>query len=179
MIKRRGVGSARAVSSILVVGAVAVTGCGGKSSDNSTTAASKPPPSSPGSSSSAAATGANKQFQAAVSVVNAARNTFTSRAATDGKAGNMPAFQGDVAQYRTAVFDFDGTIRKIHFPATLQTDVNSVLDANKTLIADLDGIGSAHELSEINRLNQRANADFLRLKAVGNKLYGELGKMAK
>jgi hypothetical protein len=31
----------------------------------------------------------------------------------------------------------------------------------------------------VNRLNRRANSDFLALKAVGNKLYRELGKMAK
>jgi hypothetical protein len=175
MIKRRFTTYARAASTALVIAAIAVTGCGGKSSKKSTTAA-KPP----ATSSSAAVKTANQQFQAAVDEVNTARNRYTTRADADAKAGNIPAFQGDAAQYRTAVFNFDvGSVRKIQFPPELQTDVNSVLDATKTLVADLDAIGAAHGISEVNRLNQRANADFLALKSVGNKLYHELDAMAK
>ena len=177
MTSHRFVTLARASSAVLIVAALALAGCGGKSSSKKSTTAKPAAPSA--SSSPEAIKAANQQFHSDVTVVNAARNTFTSRADPDARAGNIAAFQGDAAQYRTAVFNFDGAIRKIQFPSTLQADVNSVLDANKTLIADLDAVGSAKTLSEVNRLNGRANSDFLALKSVGNKLYRELSTMAK
>src|SRR5205823_2144596 len=133
MTRPRFVTLARASSVVLIVAALALAGCGGKSSSSSSKSTTVKPAAPSASSSPAAIKAANQQFQSEVTVVNAARNTFTSRADPDARAGNIAAFQGDAAQYRTAVFNFDGAIRKIQFPSTLQADVNSVLDANKTL----------------------------------------------
>jgi hypothetical protein len=60
--------------------------------------------------------------------------------------------KGDFGQFRDNVFEFDGKVRKIHFPSDMREDVNHLLEADRGEIADLDAVGSARDFSELQRL---------------------------
>jgi hypothetical protein len=80
--------------------------------------------------------------------VNDAIDTFKARVQDDLDAGNLEAVKVDASTLRDAVFDFDATLREIPFPDSLVEDVNALLDANGTVIEDLDGIGEATSLTD-------------------------------
>ena len=95
--------------------------------------------------------------------VNDAIDTFDARVANDLGAGNLEAVKADAAKLRTAIFDFDAALREIPFPDALTGDVNAVLDANGTVIADLDAVGGAATVSEAGDLVDRFREDFKNL----------------
>jgi hypothetical protein len=163
----------RKLALVLPICALAATGCGGGSSKKKS---SSTPATSP-STSTVSAQQARQRYQAAVATEEAARRAFLSRERADARAGNIQALKGDAAQYRTVVFNFDAAVRKIQMPDSVKPDVNAVLDASKTLIADLDAIGEVSGVSEFNRFVDRANADYRALARVSNKVSAELRKL--
>lgn len=160
--------------SVLLICVLAAVGCGGGSSKKKS---SSTPSTSP-SASTVSAQQARRQYQAAVATEEAARAAFLSRERADARAGNLQALKGDAAQYRTVIFNFDAAVRKIQMPDSVKVDVNGVLDANKTLIADLDAIGEVTGVPEFNRFVDRANADYRALATVSNKVSSELRQLA-
>jgi hypothetical protein len=57
------------------------------------------------------------------------------------------------------MFAFDKELREIDFPSGATSLVNKLLDANRTLIADLDALGSARDEAEFSRVGRRIAAD--------------------
>ena len=82
----------------------------------------------------------------AVATYQAGRRRFRSRVLQDIRARNLAAVKGDFGSYRDTVFEFDGQVRKIDFPSSMREDVNHLLEADRTEIADLDAVGSANGL---------------------------------
>jgi hypothetical protein len=86
---------------------------------------------------------------------NAGQKTFLKRVAADAKAVNLSAVKADVSQFRDTLFDFDAEVRKIEFPDAIATDVNKMLEGNRTMIAELDGMGEASDFTEFSPLFKR------------------------
>lgn len=101
-----------------------------------------------------------KAYGRAASDVNDAIGTFDTRVHDDLNAGNLEAVKADASKLRTAVFDFDATLREIPFPDSSLEDVNTLLAANGTVIADLDTIGGSTSLPEATNLLDRFREDF-------------------
>jgi hypothetical protein len=78
----------------------------------------------------------------------------------DQDSGDLEAVQESARMLRDAFFNFDAELRGISFPAALEESVNSVLEANGTVIADLDAIGEATSAAEATKLVGQANDDF-------------------
>jgi hypothetical protein len=162
----------------LLICALAATGCGGGGSKKkSSSTASQPATTTPAPTASAQQ--AKQEFQAALLTETAGRAKFLARERTDARAANTAALKGDAAEYRTVVFDFDGAIRKIQLPDSVKADLNAVLDANKTLISDLDAIGETTTVSEFNRFVDRVNADYRARRAASDKVNAELEQLAR
>jgi hypothetical protein len=86
---------------------------------------------------------AYQAYAQAQSEVNDAVDTFNARVQGDLDAGNLAAVMADASKLRTAIFNFDATLREIPFPDSVEEEVNAVLDANGTVIADLDAVAEA------------------------------------
>jgi hypothetical protein len=95
---------------------------------------------------------AHAKLAAALAPYRAGRKRFEKRALADIAARNLAAVKGDFSQYRDAVFNFDGQLRRIHFPGSARSQLTALLEANRTEISDLDAVGSAASFSELNRL---------------------------
>jgi hypothetical protein len=95
---------------------------------------------------------ARARYVLALASYQAGRRRFRSRTLQDVRARNLSAVKGDFGSYRDTVFEFDGQVRRIKFPSSMQEDVNHLLEANRTVIADLDAVGSAKDFSELQRL---------------------------
>ena len=117
------------------------------SSSPSTTPTTSTPKSAPTDQDAAKA-----KYVVALAGYHGARVRFRRRVLEDIKARNLAAVKGDFSQFRDAVFAFDGQVRKIDVPASARADVNTLLEANRTEIADLDAVGSAQDFSELQRL---------------------------
>lgn len=78
----------------------------------------------------------------------------------DRNSGDLEVVQADARMLRDAFFDFDAELREISFPASLEEELNSLLEANGTVIADLDAIGEATSASEAAKLVNQATYDF-------------------
>jgi hypothetical protein len=161
----------------LLVGALAIAGCGGGGSKKKSPSTATVPATSTTASSDSAKE-ALRQYQNAVFAAILGRRNFLSREKADARANNLDALKGDAAQYRTVIFNFDGAIRKIQMPASVQTDLNTVLDANKTLISDLDAIGGVPNSTEFNRFVHRVNSDYNALAVASDKVSGELRQLS-
>ena len=96
---------------------------------------------------------------------NAAQLRFFKQVAQDARAENLSAVKADASQFRDAVFEFDGEVRKIEFPSSLQSDVNRLLEGDRTLIAELDAMGEADSFVEFAPLLKRVSRD--RKEAIG------------
>jgi hypothetical protein len=92
--------------------------------------------------------------------VNSAIETFKPRVRVDLRAGNLEAVKADAKKLRDVIFNFDAELREFPFPDALEEDVNSLLEANGTVIADLDAIGEATSLTEAEDLIVRFAEDF-------------------
>ncbi len=88
----------------------------------------------------------------ALATYRVGRRRFRKRVLEDIAARNLPAVKGAFSQFRDVVYNFDGEIRKIDFPDSVQPEVLAVLEANRTEVADLDAVGAAADFAEIQRL---------------------------
>lgn len=71
---------------------------------------------------------------------------------------NLLGERRDAYNLRNGVYRFDLAIRKIKFPASMQTDVNALLDGTKKLVAALDGMSQSSKVADINRYIKASNA---------------------
>ena len=135
---------------------IGVAGCGSSSNDSdkktssSTTPAKKP---------AAADPAAKSKLQNAGAGYNSGQRRFIRNVISDARARNLQALKADTSQFRDVIFNFDAKIRNIHFPPARQTDVNLALEGNRTIIAELDAMGSAADLPEFARLFKRFMGD--------------------
>ena len=128
-------------------------------------------PTTPSSSGSAEA---KSKLQAAGADFNEGQRRFFKQAAADYKAGNLAAVKADASQFRDVIFEFDADVRKIKFLPDKQSDVNEMLEGDRTIIAELDAIGSANTRGEVARLLRRFTRDkSTTIKAI-NKVINEL-----
>lgn len=159
------------VLTLAAVGLIAGCGGGGKSKTSDKTK----PTQTATTSSTASAEQAKAPYLNAVHAYNGALRTFHNRFEADARAGNLPAGHSDDSRFRDAVFNFDGTLRKISFPPSVQTDVNAMLEANRALIADLDAQAASSSPSEFDRFTPRINQDIKQLSAASTKVSRGLG----
>jgi hypothetical protein len=71
---------------------------------------------------------------------------------------NLLGERRDAYNLRNGVYRFDLAVRKIKFPASMQTDVNALLDGTKKLVATLDKMSSSSKVADINRYIRASNA---------------------
>jgi hypothetical protein len=128
------------VSLVASTTALGLAACGGGSDSSTTTTTT--------STTAAGTKQLASSFDAAVSTLNKANDIFNSRITGDLKSGNLQAVQADAGTLRDAYFEFDGALRKLSFPASMQEDLNAVLEAIRTVIADMDAIGGATTAQE-------------------------------
>ena len=109
------------------------------------------------------AVAAERQFRAAAGRVGPDIRTFGNDFKRDANAGNIAAAKATTSKFRDAMYDFDGEIRKIDFPPGAVSLENDLLEANRSLIADLDALGPAQGATEFNRISRRIAADLREL----------------
>ena len=136
---------------------IAVGGCGGsdkkdKSSKTSSTATAT-------TQSTKADPKAKSKLLTLGGDYNRAQSRFLRRVAADARAQNLTAVKADASQFRDAVFAFDASVRKVHVSAAKQSQVNAVLAGTRTIIGELDAIGSAKDFVEVNKLFKRVLRD--------------------
>jgi hypothetical protein len=138
-------------------------------------AVSGAPGSSTGSTTGSQGTSAAKSaLQQAGGTFNAGQRRFFKQVAADAKAKNLAAVKADASQFRDVVFNFDAEARKIKFPPSIQTDVNGMLEGDRTIIAELDAMGGANTFVDFLPLFNRFRRD--KAKAIGaiNAVIGKL-----
>jgi hypothetical protein len=89
-------------------------------------------------------------YRAAIGAYNAAIDTYFQSESHDAGAGDVLGVRNDAYDFRNAVYHFDKVVRSIEFPASVQADVNTLLEANKKQIAELDKISQSESIKEIN-----------------------------
>ena len=162
--------SRKAVAATLVSIAL-LPGCGGDDKKKSTTKASTT------ATSTSPSPDAVRGFQTATGKYLSARQSFIRRVNADAKTGNIPAATSQVAQFRTAVFNFDKELRALTVPP--QVPMNPQLEANAALIGDLDGLAAVKSTAEFNRQNDRVNTDQTRVRTARQAVARALGTPAQ
>jgi hypothetical protein len=114
------------------------------------------PTSPPAPTTTAAPTASPDQARADLAAAKvpytAGRKRFEKNTVADLKAQNLDAVKGDFSRYRDIVFNFDGAVRKIDVPASARDALSTLLQADRSEIADLDAVGSAPSFAELQRL---------------------------
>ena len=98
---------------------------------------------------------AAREFDAAYTKLGNAHARFSSQIQKDAKAGNVAAIDADMSKLRDDYYRFDGEIRKIKMPSAVRTDYYRVLEADRSVIADLDAYAAATSRREKQRMSQR------------------------
>lgn len=123
-----------------------------------------------GSPSEATARRLKNRLGALGETFNAGDRRFVEQATADAKDENLAAIKADASQFRDVIFEYDSEFRKIQFPPAFDDEVNAVLNANGTAIAQLDAMDDADKPSELLRLLERFQAQKKRLIAAANAL---------
>jgi hypothetical protein len=132
-------------------------------------------PSTPSTPTPSAGNGAAKsKLQTLGGTFNSGQTRFFKQVAADAKARNFAAVKADVSQFRDVIFNFDAAVRKIKFPPSIQTDVNAMLEGDRTVIAELDAMGSSTGFVDFQPLFKRFFRDKRVLIGAINKVIGEL-----
>ena len=71
------------------------------------------------------------------------------RAAIAQNSGSLDRLKADIAEYRTVIFEFDKELRAIDFDDSLVPQVNSILESNRRLIAQLDAMADARSFDAV------------------------------
>lgn len=157
--------------------AAPLAACGSSSKDKSSSAGTT----------TKTTTGANETAQAKTALatwvsltpkLNAAFHRYGKDEPAHAQKHDVYAVRRDAYDLRNAVYRFDIAIRKIKFPASTQTDVNSVLDTTKRLVAALDGVSQSGKVATIDRNVKRANAQLKPLEDTTGKVNNELHRLA-
>lgn len=73
---------------------------------------------------------------------------------------DVEAFTEAASTLRDVVFDFDAELRELPFPDSLEEDVNALLEANGTVIEDLDAFRDARSLVDASARIDAFHQDF-------------------
>jgi hypothetical protein len=165
-----------ALAACTVAGA-AVSGCGSSSKPSPSTPAPATTSSSGGTAERTQAKSALTEWIAADVKLNKAILRWNKTGPRDARAVNLLGLRRDAYNYRNGIYRFDLAIRKIAFPASVQPDVNTLLDTTKKKVAALDGMAQSSGKAAIQRyfLKQEA-AD---LTGDANRVYDELTRLAR
>jgi hypothetical protein len=87
------------------------------------------------------------EMQRAVTAYNAGYREF--RAGIRMTGGDLDRLKAEIADYRTVIFEFDEDLRAITFDDSLVPQVNAILESNRDLIAQLDGMAKAGTFDEV------------------------------
>ena len=93
------------------------------------------------------------------STYNTAFSKFKTRLEADIKADDLEAAKADAAQFRTAVFEYDAGVREIQVGTENQALASTLLGKSRTVIADLDAMSGAENVSSFGRLLPRVFSD--------------------
>jgi hypothetical protein len=150
------------MAAVLVTTAVAVAACGGSSKTKTVTTPAQsttPTTTSKAPPVDATAIAAKAQLQQEGGTFNTGQRRFFKQIITDSKARNFAAVKADVSQFRDVIFNFDAAVRKIKFPPSITTDVNKMLEGDRTTIAELDAMGSSQGFVDFLPLFKRFQRD--------------------
>jgi hypothetical protein len=138
--------------------AFAIAGCGGGSSTTTGTASTGSTPTSSTASATevAQAKKALLAYQQAIGSYNAGLDAYLTSEQPDAQSGSVLRVRNDAYDFRNVVYGYDKEIRKIDFPASVQADVNTLLEANAKQVAELDSISQSESIKEINGFLSRA-----------------------
>jgi hypothetical protein len=100
----------------------------------------------------AAAPAIKAAYEATQKATDAGISAVEPRMVADAKSQDIPALKTDLASLRDLVFAYDAALRKIPFANAQATAVNTVLDADRTVIADLDAAGQASGATALGHL---------------------------
>lgn len=137
-----------AAAAVTPMTAVAVAGCGGSSA---------PSPQ-------------KRALSAAGSKFNAAMKAATPKLVADASAKNYSALQSDYAPISNANTDWYLAVKKIHFPAKLESKRTAFISAESVADGDLLNIEGANSASELVQGMARFRQDHKRAVAAFNKL---------
>jgi hypothetical protein len=167
----------RQLAQIAAIAAIAVgiAACGSSSKKPS-----KPntTPSESSATSKAEAKTALDRWLSLTPKLNTAFSTYGSTEPAHAKVHDTLAVRRDAYNLRLAVYDFDIAVRKIKFPATMQTKVNSLLDTTKTMVAALDGVSQSSKTPDIDRNIRKANTQLRPLEERAQAINLELHHLA-
>jgi hypothetical protein len=114
-------------------------------------------------------------YKTAVAGYNRGLRTWKARIEPDIRSGNLSAVKSDDSNFRDVVFNFDGKLRKISFPDSAKPSLTLMLEANRSLIGDLDSQGSASSPEEFDRFTPRLNASIRRVRTASKRVAKDLG----
>jgi hypothetical protein len=117
---------------------------------------------------------AKSKLQAEGTKFNTGQARFLKQVTADSKARNIAAVKADVSQFRDVIFNFDAAVRKIKFPPAKQTDVNAMLEGDRTTIAELDAMGATTGFPDFAPLFTRFLRDKRKAVAAINRVIGGL-----
>ena len=117
---------------------------------------------------------AKSKLQAQGTKFNTGQARFLKQVAADSRGRNIAAVKADVSQFRDVIFNFDAAVRKIKFPPAKQTDVNAMLEGDRTTIAELDAMGSTTGFVDFAPLFKRFLRDKRKAIAAINRVINEL-----
>jgi hypothetical protein len=164
-----------ALIALIAVLAVGLAACGSSSKKPSK-------PTTPASESSAATKAEAKtaldRWLSLTPKINTAFRTYGSTEPAHAKARDALAVRRDAYNLRLAVYDFDIAVRKIKFPATMQTKVNSLLDTTKAMVAALDGVSQSSKTADIDRNIKKANTQLRPLEERAQAINLDLHRLA-
>ena len=137
-----------AAAAVTATAAVAVAGCGGSSAPSAQ----------------------KRALAAAGTKFNAAMKAAKPKLMADASAKNFSALQSDYAPISNANTDWDLAVKKIHFPAKLQSMRTAFISAESVAEGDLLNIEGANSASELVQGMARFSQDHKRAIAAFNKL---------
>ena len=96
---------------------------------------------------------AKAEMQAAVGDYNRGYQKFFGELKSNG--GDFDRLKASVSDYRDVIYEFDAELRRIDFEDDLVPQVNAILENNRLLIEQLDGIGNARNYNQAINLYDR------------------------
>jgi hypothetical protein len=141
-----------ACAALLVAG---LSACGGSSKKSSST---KPAATTASSSERSEAKAAVAPWHAQLAKVKRAFARYGVDEPAHVRQHNLLGERRDAYNLRNGVYRFDLAVRKVKFPASMQSDVNALLDGTKKLVAALDGMSQSSKVADINKYIRQSNA---------------------
>jgi major membrane immunogen (membrane-anchored lipoprotein) len=140
-----------------IMAALALVACGGDDDKKDEPAASDTTERTTSTAETQGDPAAKVQMQRAVGGYNRGYRKFFDELKNNG--GDLERLKTSIGEYRTTIFDFDKDMRAIEFEDGYVAQVNSILENNRQLIAQLDAIGDASSFEEAQGLYEEFLTD--------------------